>query len=308
MLIVSDWPSSPRASPPAPFPYFSNPLSWIPISPWHTPIWAAPIKSWAQQDHMDAALRRAFAFRNHTGERAKLDISSAYYQSVTNQPGEAIQVCQVWAQTHPHDFTPHRILGFEYALLGHYDQSAQEFQTAMELDPSQPQLYAGLMLDDLALKTASPKPKPHSTRRRAGMWTSRNLTVPAYPLAFLAGDKQTMTNAAASVAGQTRLSERGFGRGSCYRGVLWAPRARSGIIPASGRRGPNRWRQNYGGGNRIIRRDVGSAIRATRLRRPVAPPRRSSSAREHREYRAPIAVFSRTLPSQFAGHRALALR
>jgi hypothetical protein len=70
----------------------------------------------AQQDRMDATLCRAFAFRDHTGERATLDISSAYYQFVTNQPGEAIQVCQLWAQT----FQPTPDSRVEYALLGHY--------------------------------------------------------------------------------------------------------------------------------------------------------------------------------------------
>ena len=65
---------------------------------------------------MDEALQKAFALRNRTSEREKYDISAVYYQFSANQVEEAIRNCELWAQTYPLDFTPHRILGYENAV------------------------------------------------------------------------------------------------------------------------------------------------------------------------------------------------
>jgi hypothetical protein len=59
--------------------------------------------------------------------------------------------CKLWKQTYSRDFVPHRILGFEYATLGRWEQSTQEFGEANHLDPSQYLPYAGLMQDYMAL-------------------------------------------------------------------------------------------------------------------------------------------------------------
>jgi serine/threonine protein kinase len=81
---------------------------------------------------MDETLRKAFVLRNRASQRENFDISSVYYQFITHQTDQAVEVCEAWAQTYPNDFTPHRILGFENATLGRWERSVEEFRKAMQ--------------------------------------------------------------------------------------------------------------------------------------------------------------------------------
>jgi DNA-binding winged helix-turn-helix (wHTH) protein/Flp pilus assembly protein TadD len=152
-------------------------------------------------DLMDEALRKAFALRNRTSEREKFDISAGYYQFVTNEIEQTIQICERWAQTYPVDFTPHRILGYENASLGRWDQSAGEFGKANELDPSQSLPYGGLIYAYMALNRRA---DAHAVCQRA---QARKLDIGEiarvrYRLAFLDGDKEMMAKVAASLSSQ----------------------------------------------------------------------------------------------------------
>lgn len=100
---------------------------------------------------MDEALRKAFTLRNRASQRENYDISTVYYQFITHETDQTIQVCELWAQTYPRDFTPHRILGYENATLGRWERSVQEFRKATEVDPGQALPYSGQMLGDMAL-------------------------------------------------------------------------------------------------------------------------------------------------------------
>jgi len=146
---------------------------------------------------MVEALRKAFVLRNRTSEREKLDISAVYYQFVTHQLEEAIQTCELWVQTYPLDFTPHRILGYVNGALGRHQQSAEEFRKAMELDPSQSLPYSGLMLAYIALDRLSEAHAVYQEAHARGFEPEER-----YALAFLDGDKQTITAAAASLEAQ----------------------------------------------------------------------------------------------------------
>jgi DNA-binding winged helix-turn-helix (wHTH) protein/Flp pilus assembly protein TadD len=152
-------------------------------------------------DRMDEALRKAFALRNRTSEREKFDISSVYYQFVTHQTDGAIQNCELWAQTYPLDFTPHRILGYEYAELGRTDQSVQEFRKAMDLDPSPSLPYGGLMLDYMALNRLTEASAVYQKAQARKLDFGEPVRI-RYLLAFLEGDKEMMTRLATSLAGQ----------------------------------------------------------------------------------------------------------
>ena len=149
----------------------------------------------------DDAIRKAFALRNRASEREKFDISSAYHQFVTIEADEAIRNCEVWEQTYPRDFTPHRILGFEYALLGKYAQSAEEFRRAAELDPSQALPYAGLMAAYMALNRL-PDARQAFQQAQAHKVDLGELQYQRYQLAFLEGDKEMMAKMAASQLSQ----------------------------------------------------------------------------------------------------------
>jgi tetratricopeptide (TPR) repeat protein len=169
------------------------------------------------------ALRKAFELRNRTSEREKFDISSVYYQFVTNQPGEAIENCELWAQTYPLDFTPHRILGFEYGVLGRLDRSTEEFGKAMQLDPSQSLPYGGLMLDFMALNRLTEARAVYQQAQARGLDFGEPVRL-RYILAFLEGDKEMMTRVAASLAGQPGHENNALlveSRAEAYFGHFW---------------------------------------------------------------------------------------
>jgi serine/threonine protein kinase/tetratricopeptide (TPR) repeat protein len=150
---------------------------------------------------MEEAFRKAFALRNRASERERFEISASYSQFVTSQAEDTIQICELWVQTYIRDFTPHRILGFENGVLGRHERSAEEFQKAMGLDPSQALPYAGLMYGYMALnrladaRTVYRKAQEHKV-------DFGHPTLRRYELAFLEGDKEMMTKLSVSLAGQ----------------------------------------------------------------------------------------------------------
>jgi tetratricopeptide (TPR) repeat protein len=149
----------------------------------------------------DEALRRAFALRNRASDREKFAIAAGFYQFVTLQTDEAIQNCELWAQTYPRDFMAHSILGFENGLLGRWDQSAGEYGKARELDPSQAVLYGALMADYMALNRLT-EARAVYQEAQARKTDFGEPTRFRYLLAFVEGDKEMMTKVAASLAGQ----------------------------------------------------------------------------------------------------------
>jgi tetratricopeptide (TPR) repeat protein len=143
------------------------------------------------------AIRKAYALRNRASQREKLDLSAVYYQFATGQIDKAIQSCQLWTQTYPRDFVPHRILGFEYATLGRWQESTEEFGEANHLDPSQYLPYAGLMQGYVALNRLA---DAHAIYQQA---LARNLGPGdidsfRYGLAFVEGDLEMMAQIASS--------------------------------------------------------------------------------------------------------------
>jgi DNA-binding winged helix-turn-helix (wHTH) protein/tetratricopeptide (TPR) repeat protein len=148
-----------------------------------------------QFDRMEEALRKAFELRNRTTERERLDISAAYHQFVTLETDEAIQDCVLWAQVYPLDFTPHRILGYENAVLGRYDRSAEEFQRARDLDPTQTHPYAGLMMADLAMDRLKDAEAVYRQAQSHGLEPEQR-----YQMAFMENDAAMMAKSAASTA------------------------------------------------------------------------------------------------------------
>jgi eukaryotic-like serine/threonine-protein kinase len=154
-----------------------------------------------QEERPVESFRKAFALRNRTSEREKFDISAGYYMFVTFQTDETIQVCELWAQTYPRDFTPHKILGFENAVLGKLERSAEEHRKAMELDPSQSIPYSGLMLNYMALNRLAEARTVYREAQNHKV-DFGNATGARYLVAFLEGDKEMMAELAASLAGQ----------------------------------------------------------------------------------------------------------
>ena len=144
-----------------------------------------------QHDLMFAALRKAFDLRNRASQREYFDISSVYYQFVTMEADQTIEVCELWAQTYPTDFTPHRILGFEYANFGRWNRSLEEFHKAGELDASQALPYAGQLYANMALWRLDDARAVYQSAKAHGV-EGGEATRLRYLVAFLEGDSTTM--------------------------------------------------------------------------------------------------------------------
>ena len=146
------------------------------------------------------AIGKAYALRNHASEREKLDITSVYYQFGTGQIDKAIQSCQLWKETYPRDFVPHRMLGFEYATLGRWEDSAEEFGVANRLDPTQLLPYAGLLHGYMALNRLADARAIYQ-QAQARKLGSDELELLRYKLAFIEGDSGVMAKISTSLGG-----------------------------------------------------------------------------------------------------------
>jgi tetratricopeptide (TPR) repeat protein len=147
-----------------------------------------------QGERMDEALRKAFTLRNRASQRENFDISAVYYQFITHETDRVIEVCELWEQSYPRDFTPHRILGFENAVLGKWERSAEEFRKAREVDPSQGLPYSGQMFGELALMRFEDAREVYQAAKTHNLQASVLRT--RYLLAFVEGDKGTMAQMA----------------------------------------------------------------------------------------------------------------
>ena len=149
-------------------------------------------------EEMKEALGKAYALRDRASERERFDIVAVYHQFVTRQIEKSIENCELWEQSYPRDFTPHRILGFEYGVLGKYEQSAREFSKATELDPEQALPYAGLIIDLTALRRF---PEAHGVyeQAKARHLDSGEVERNFYMTAFTEEDQNTMAQLAASL-------------------------------------------------------------------------------------------------------------
>ncbi len=168
---------------------------------------------------VEEAIRKAYALRNRASEREKFDITSVYFQFATCQLDETIRNCRLWKEIYPRDLVPHRILGFEYAGIGRWEDSAEEFGAANHLDPSQYLPYAGLLSGYLALGRLT---DAHAVYRQAlsrGLGGS-DLEIFRYLIAFLEGDSGTMAKVAASLADQPEFEGGAAANTEAYFGRL----------------------------------------------------------------------------------------
>jgi eukaryotic-like serine/threonine-protein kinase len=171
-------------------------------------------------------IRKAFALRGHTSERERFNLVAVYHQFVSFDFERTIENSELWEQSYPRDFTPHRILGFEYGVLGKHERSAEEFRKAQELDPSQALPYAGLMVDDMDMDRLKEAKAVFEEARSHDVWAGE-AERERYRLAFLEGDKETMEKLMAAMSSEpgfemTALSEQALT--AAYFGHLKAAR------------------------------------------------------------------------------------
>jgi len=159
-------------------------------------------------DLMFPVLRKAFELRNRASQREYFDISAVYYQFAALEIDKTIEVCELWAQTYPSDFTPHRILGFEYANKGRWNRSLQEFRRASELDPTQALPYAGQLRGYMALNNLDGARAVFESAKARGA-AGGEVTRIGYLLAFLNGDKAAMSQTSDALEKQPEFETAG---------------------------------------------------------------------------------------------------
>jgi DNA-binding winged helix-turn-helix (wHTH) protein/Tfp pilus assembly protein PilF len=154
-----------------------------------------------QYERMEEEIRKAFELRDRVSEREKFELAAVFHQFVTYQTLQTIQNCELWEQSYPRDFTPHRILGFENATLARYERSAEEFRKAMELDPNQALPYAGLINDYSALDRFIEAHAVYQQAQARGL-DAGEVRHQRYKLAFVEADMETMTRLGAALSAE----------------------------------------------------------------------------------------------------------
>lgn len=144
-------------------------------------------------------IRRAYELRNRASERERFDIVSGYNQFVTLDIQQTMGNCELWEQSYPREFTPHRILGAMNAVFGRFERSAEEFSKARDLDPTQVIPYAGLMEDYTALDRLADAEAVYRDAEARHLATGM-VQAPFYVLSFLKGDTQEMARMTAALS------------------------------------------------------------------------------------------------------------
>jgi eukaryotic-like serine/threonine-protein kinase len=149
-------------------------------------------------------VRKAYELRNRASERERYEIVAGYHQFVSFNLQQIVLNCELWEQSYPREFAPHRILGAQNAVLGRFERSAEEFATARDLDPTQVLPYAGLMEDYTALDRLADAETVYRDAEARHLATGV-VQAPFYFLSFLKGDTQEMARMTAALS-----SEPGF--------------------------------------------------------------------------------------------------
>src|SRR5262249_25846888 len=78
----------------------------------------------------------ASRLRNHTSDRERFLIDTAYEMQVTGNLQQAGQTCEAWAETYPHDALPHTFLaGIVNKVFGRFENGIDQAKKAIDLDP-----------------------------------------------------------------------------------------------------------------------------------------------------------------------------
>jgi len=81
--------------------------------------------------------KKAYDLRDRASELEKFYIESHYYENVTGDSEQAIQVYLLWAQTYPQDSIPHNNLAVSYTQLGQWQKALPEALEAHRLAPEE---------------------------------------------------------------------------------------------------------------------------------------------------------------------------
>ncbi len=88
--------------------------------------------------------KKAYGLRDRASEAEKFYIDSHYYDNVTGDTEQSIQVYQLWSQTYPRDSIPFNNLGVAYGQLGQWEKSLPAARQAHQLNPDESIAFVAL--------------------------------------------------------------------------------------------------------------------------------------------------------------------
>jgi DNA-binding winged helix-turn-helix (wHTH) protein/tetratricopeptide (TPR) repeat protein len=150
--------------------------------------------------------RKAYDLRQRANDRERLFIELNYEDGVAGDLEKTREICGLWAQTYPRDELPHNELAWTDQELGKYDDSIEEAEKAISLDPDFTPAYNNLAW---AYVLSDRLDEAEKTLQRA---SDRKLQMPEmlvmrYYIAFLKGDDTGMERAAAQAQGQSEAED-----------------------------------------------------------------------------------------------------
>jgi len=153
---------------------------------------------------------RAYELREHASDAEKFFILAYYDGRATGNLEKAEQTCSLWLQTYPRERLPHSFLaGFIYLASGRYENSIEESQKVMAIDPDSIFPYAVLASDYIALERMDDAENIIATGTARNL-DSPQLTALRYDMAFLKGDaggmEREISVAKSSPGGEARIA------------------------------------------------------------------------------------------------------
>jgi tetratricopeptide (TPR) repeat protein len=160
-------------------------------------------------DRASEYFTKAFELREHASEQEKMDITGAYYASVTGEQYKAVEVYQEYKESYPRSSTPYDRLGVLYSLLGQYEKAIDAFRQSIRINPDGLVVYVDLPNVLLALQQFD-EARQTIQQAQARKIDSFILHNALYTLAFLKADSPAMTEQQQWFAGQPDYENWGF--------------------------------------------------------------------------------------------------
>jgi eukaryotic-like serine/threonine-protein kinase len=154
-------------------------------------------------------LTKAFQLREHASEREKLEITAAYYSSVTGELDKAAQTFQDEIESYPRTYRAYNGLGIVCGTQGQYEKAAEITRQAVRLAPNDVGMYDNLVNYTLALQ------RFEETRQVIHEAQARKLDDvilhnALYALAFLGADSAAMAEQQHWFAGKPEFENVGL--------------------------------------------------------------------------------------------------
>jgi eukaryotic-like serine/threonine-protein kinase len=145
-------------------------------------------------------IKKAYELRDRVSEREKYRISALYYDKVTGELEQTIQVYELWGKSYPKDVVPPGNLAVIYGYLGQIDKSLAATEESQQLAPDAIG-YSNLAGAYVALNRLDDAQRTIDDAQKHNL-TSDFLHLSIYQLAFLKGDDAGMERQVAWAAGK----------------------------------------------------------------------------------------------------------